>query len=190
MTFTVVCSPHILALPRLKVLYWPRTERRRPAWALMIFAVELAENDYKEANMKAHRILALTAILASGFLSPQANAGVSVSVGEPGFFGHIEIGGLPRPPQLIFPQPVIIQPGRIGVAPAPVYLHVPPGHEKNWGKHCRMYNACGRPVYFVQDGWYNDEYVPEYRKKHGKGHDSDDDHGGKHGGKHHGKDKD
>ena len=160
----------------------------------MIFAVELAENHYKEANMKTTRLLALTAILASGFLSPQANAGVSVSVGEPGFFGHIEIGGLPRPPQLIFPQPVIIQPVRIGVAPAPIYLHVRPGHEKDWGKHCRKYNACGRPVYFVQDGWYNDEYVPEYRKKHGKGHDGDDDNGGKHGGKHggkgHGKDKD
>jgi len=29
--------------------------------------------------------------------------------------------------------------------PPPVYLHVPPGHAKNWRKHCREYNACNRP---------------------------------------------
>jgi len=137
--------------------------------------------------MKSTRTLVLAAILASG-VSAQANAAVAVTVGEPGFFGHIEIGDLPRPPQLIFPQPVIIKTVPVGVAPAPVYLHVPPGHEKKWSKHCHKYNACGRPVYFVQDRWYNDEYVPEYRKKHGKGHDRDDEHGGKHGDKHGDKD--
>jgi uncharacterized protein YcfJ len=26
-----------------------------------------------------------------------------------------------------------------------------------------QYNACGRPVYFVDDRWYNDVYVPHYR---------------------------
>ncbi|HEX9452565.1 MAG TPA: hypothetical protein VF934_14210 [Burkholderiales bacterium] len=140
--------------------------------------------------MKSPRIVALIAILASG-LSLNANAGVSVSVGEPGFYGHIEIGDIPRPPQLIFPQPVIIQRVPAGEVRPPLYLHVPPGHEKHWSKHCRKYNACGQPVYFVRDNWYNDVYVPEYRKKHGKGH-GDDDRGGKHGdkGHGHGKDKD
>ncbi len=38
-----------------------------------------------------------------------------------------------------------------------------PGHEKHWRKHCAQYNACGRPVYFVRDDWYNNEYVPRYR---------------------------
>ena len=136
--------------------------------------------------MKLARMLVLAAILAPG-LSLAAQGGASVTIGQPGFFGHIEIGNLPRPP-VIFPEPVIIQRVPVGVIRAPVYLRVPPGHEKNWGKHCRKYNACGQPVYFVQDRWYNDVYVPDYREKHGKGHQDDDDHGGKqkHGDKGHG----
>ncbi len=31
------------------------------------------------------------------------------------------------------------------------------------------YDACGQPVYFVQESWYNNEYVPQYNKRHGKG---------------------
>jgi hypothetical protein len=56
---------------------------------------------------------------------------------------------------------------------------VPPGHEKHWNKHCAEYNACGRPVYFVRDDWYNNEYVPHYqhdRDDHGRGHDKHDKH--------------
>jgi hypothetical protein len=48
----------------------------------------------------------------------------------------------------------------------PIYLHVPPGHAKNWRKHCREYNACGERVYFVQNDWYEREYVPRYQKQH------------------------
>jgi hypothetical protein len=66
-------------------------------------------------------------------------------------------------------------------------LHVPPGHEKHWSKHCAQYNACGRPVYFVRDEWYNNEYVPHYRHAHdndhghGHGHDKHGDHDEGHG---------
>jgi hypothetical protein len=114
-------------------------------------------------------------------------AGVSVSMGAPGFYGRIDIGGLPDPPQLIFPRPVVITPVPVGVVvPAPVYLHVPPGHEKHWAKHCAAYHACGRPVYFVRDTWYNEVYVPAYRERHGHGgpgggHGHGGDHGHGHG---------
>ena len=37
---------------------------------------------------------------------------------------------------------------------------------EDWRKHCHRYNACGQPVYFVQDNWYNDVYVPRYRGSH------------------------
>lgn len=129
--------------------------------------------------MKSTLMLALTAILASGMplTANAANLPDPLGLGQPGFFGRIDIGGLPRLPKLVFPKPIIIE--QVTVVPAPVYLRVRPGHEKNWRKHCRKYNSCGRPVYFVQDRWYHDEYAPEYRKKHGK-----------HGGKHRGKDKD
>ena len=99
-----------------------------------------------------------------------ADVGVSISVGQPGFYGHIDIGNVP-PPVLIYPQPVIIQ-RPVVVQPVPVqpiYLHVPPGHAKHWSKHCAKYDACSRPVYFVKEDWYNNVYVPEYRKQHGNG---------------------
>jgi len=54
------------------------------------------------------------------------------------------------------------------VIAAPIYLHVPPGHARHWARHCAQYNACGRPVYFVQDRWYNQVYVPHYRSEHGE----------------------
>ncbi len=98
-----------------------------------------------------------------------ADVGVSVQVGEPGFYGRIDIGNFPQP-QVIYPRPVVIQPVPVGVVRPPVYLRVPPGHAKHWSKHCREYNACGQPVYFVQDRWYNEQYVPRYREAHGWGH--------------------
>jgi hypothetical protein len=98
-----------------------------------------------------------------------ANVGLSVQVGEPGFYGRIDVGNFPQPP-VIYRQPVVIQPVPAGVVRPPVYLRVPPGHAKHWAKHCREYNACGQPVYFVQDRWYNEEYAPRYRQEHGRGH--------------------
>ena len=126
------------------------------------------------------KIFAAAALLAFGIPALAADVGVSVNVGQPGFYGQIDIGGAPAP-QLIYPQPVVIQRGPGYVAEPPVYLHVPPGHEKNWGKHCAQYNACGRPVYFVKDDWYNKQYVPHYRNEHGHDHDHDhDEHGHEH----------
>ena len=92
-----------------------------------------------------------------------ADVGISISVGQPGFYGQLDIGGFP-PPQLIYPQPVIIERGPM--ERPPIYLRVPPGHIKHWRKHCREYNACGERVLFVQDNWYNREYVPHYQEQH------------------------
>jgi hypothetical protein len=113
------------------------------------------------------------------FSAVGADVGVSVTVGQPGFYGRIDIGDFPRP-VLVYPEPIIVRP--VGVAYEPIYLHVPPGQAKKWHSYCGQYNACGRPVYFVQDRWYNDVYVPEYRSRHGGGPDRkhDMDHGKNH----------
>lgn len=132
--------------------------------------------------MKNLLILAAVAAFAVPRISSAADVGISINVGEPGFYGRIDIGTFPRP-QLVYAQPVIIQP--VAVVTPPLYLHVPPGHVKKWGKHCHKYNACGQPVYFVQDTWYNDVYVPAYyerNRKHDRrdwddDHDDDHDHG-------------
>lgn len=106
---------------------------------------------------------ALAAVTIPAFA---ADIGVSISIGEPGFYGRIDLGDAPRP-QVVYARPVIIQPMPRGVVYQPIYLHVPPGQAKNWRRYCGKYNACGRPVYFVKDGWYNDVYVPHYRGRHG-----------------------
>ncbi|MGV8868998.1 MAG: hypothetical protein ACOH2S_18915 [Janthinobacterium svalbardensis] len=108
-----------------------------------------------------------TLILAAVLLSAAtaAVAQVSVTIGQPGFYGRIDIGDYPAP-QLIYAQPVIVQRPQYYSA-RPIYLRVPPGHAKNWSKHCRKYNACNQEVYFVQDSWYNNQYAPRYRQQHG-----------------------
>jgi hypothetical protein len=104
----------------------------------------------------------LATLLVAAAPAMATEVGVSISVGQPGFYGQIDIGNVPRP-VLVYPQPVVIQPVRVVQPVQPIYLHVPPGHAKNWSKHCQKYDACSRPVYFVKDDWYNNVYVPHYQ---------------------------
>ena len=115
--------------------------------------------------------LCLSLALAAAGLPALAatDVGVSISVGQPGFYGQIDIGRVAAPPVLIYPQPVVIAAPASRVVYQPIYLHVPPGHAKDWGKHCKHYNACGRPVYFVQEDWYQRHYAAAPEKGHGKG---------------------
>ena len=112
------------------------------------------------------RALCGAALLGLGLLAgAPAQAAVSVSVGEPGFYGRIDIGGMPAP-QIIYTQPVVIAPPPQPIPRSPIYLRVPPQHSHNWGRYCGYYNACGQPVYFVQDHWYRNEYSPRYRERY------------------------
>lgn len=118
------------------------------------------------------------ATIALSIPARAADVGVTVHVGDPGFYGRIDIGNYP-PPQVIYRQPRVIV--HEVVERPPIYMRVPPGHAKKWGKHCHKYNACSERVYFVQDSWYNKEYAPRYREQHRERHDDHrDDHDGKH----------
>ena len=123
--------------------------------------------------------LTLAAALLAGALAAApaqaTDVGVSIQISQPGVYGRIDIGQFPRP-QVVVAQPVIIErPVRVVERVEPVYLWVPPGHRKNWRKHCREYGACGVPVYFVQDGWY------DRNVRKGKGKDKEKGHGNGHG---------
>jgi uncharacterized protein YcfJ len=107
------------------------------------------------------RVLVLAALAVTGHAAA-ADVGVSVSVGQPGFYGRIDVGSVP-PSALVYAQPIVVEQAPAGVVRQPVYLRVPPGHAKHWNRHCHRYAACGYPVYFVQDRWYNDVYAPQYR---------------------------
>ncbi len=133
------------------------------------------------------RFLFPVLMAAAALPAGAADVGVSVNVGQPGFYGRIDIGNAP-PPQVIYAQPIVVREVRVAQPPQPLYLHVPPGHAQKWSKHCAKYDACGRPVYFVKDDWYQNVYVPHYRQSHG--HPSEEGHGnGKGKGKGKSKDK-
>jgi hypothetical protein len=109
------------------------------------------------------RLLLAATLGIAAFSAAPAMAAVSVSIGEPGFFGRIDLGGGAPPPEVINAQPVIIGQPVYGQR-APIYLRVPPGYERDWGRHCAAYSACGQPVYFVRDDWYRNRYAPHYRQ--------------------------
>src|SRR5205809_7996082 len=109
------------------------------------------------------------AVLAAVSVPAFAQVSASITIGDPNFYGVINIGDVPEPPRLIYREPVVVE--HVRVVERPVYLHVPPGHAKHWSKHCAAYHACGRPVYFVDDSWYETVYAPHYREKHGHGPD-------------------
>ena len=127
--------------------------------------------------------LALGALAGiAGFTAPaMAQSAVSISVGQPGFYGRINIGDVPQP-RIVYAQPRVVE--RVVVEEEPIYLHVRSGEARHWAEHCRYYDACGRRVYFVNDNWYNTVYVEHYREHgehddRGYHHDHDDeDHDG------------
>ena len=133
----------------------------------------------------------LFAVIAAVVAVPAVAADVSASIGisQPGFYGQINIGDFPRP-AVIYAEPVwVARPARV-VYVQPIYMHVPPGHEKHWSKHCAKYDACGRPVYFVREDWYQTQYVPRQQHQEYYARGESDDHDQKHGnGKGKGKDR-
>lgn len=148
----------------------------------------------KTLPMSLAALVAVAALWATAAQAaqPYVNATVEGAL-SPGVYGRIEIGNAP-PPALIYAQPVIIQRPPVLVQQAPLYLHVPPGHAKNWSKHCRRYNACGQPVYFVRVNGDDDYERRSYERRsddhRGYGHDDGDKHGRKEKGHGNGKNKD
>lgn len=112
--------------------------------------------------------LLFTALLAAAVTSTfAADVGVSVNIGQPGFYGRLDIGDFPQP-QVLYRQPVLV--GRGGADREPIYMRVPPRHAQNWRRYCGRYNACDERVYFVRDRWYRHEYAPRYQERYRDGH--------------------
>lgn len=108
-------------------------------------------------------VIGLTA-WALGPAFGQSRVGVSIDIHQPGVYGRIDIGDLPQP-RVVYAQPLVITQSPVAVHQQPIYLYVPPGHQKKWAKHCRRYNACGQPVYFVQEDWVRERYEARHRRQ-------------------------
>lgn len=120
------------------------------------------------------KILSLVATLLATGPALAVDLGVSIGIGDPNFYGHIVIGDAP-PPVVVYREPMVVV--RSQVVVEPIYLRVRAGHAQNWPQYCGQYNACGRPVYFVQDEYYSEVYAPHYHKHHGKGRGKGNKHG-------------
>jgi hypothetical protein len=112
------------------------------------------------------KILALVATALVAVPALAADVGVAIAIGDPNFYGHNVIGSAP-PPVLVYREPTVVV--RSAVVVEPIYLRVRAGHAQNWPQYCGQYDACNRPVYFVQDEYYQDVYAPHYHKHHGNG---------------------
>jgi hypothetical protein len=110
--------------------------------------------------MRAFFVSCFAATSLFGASTSAHQVAVSVQVSQPGVYGRVDIGRfpqiLPQPQVVVLPQPVLItQPAYVvQQPPQPIYMWVPPGHQKHWDKHCYRYGACGQPVYFVRDDGY------------------------------------
>jgi hypothetical protein len=121
------------------------------------------------------RLLFAATLAVATIPAHAADVGVSVSIGQPGFYGQIDIGGGYPPPRVLYREPRVIE--RVPMYRQPIYLRVPPGHARNWSRHCSEYNACDERVYFVSNNWYQNEYVPHYQEHHRDSYDKrGDDH--------------
>ncbi len=138
---------------------------------------------------KVAALLALACGVGAGTAQAQ-DVYINGTVGgaiAPGVYGQISFGSRPPPP-VLYAQPVLIQ--RAPTQAPPLYLYVPPGHSKNWRRYCGRYNACGRPVYFVQVNERNRWWAQPHggprddhggRDERGNGHRNERDNGRGHG---------
>lgn len=138
-------------------------------------------------------IVLMLGAAAIGSAVAQPSVAVSIGINQPGVYGRINIGDIPRP-ALVLPQPVIITQPRVVIERQPIYMYVPPTHQQNWRQYCGRYSACGQPVYFVQDRWVRERYEHEHpgweRGRHrgwDKNEREDDDHEKNYENKGHGK---
>ena len=116
--------------------------------------------------MRFPTALALCTLLLAPVAQAGDISGVVTIQGEvaPGVYGRVVIGNAPPPP-VLYVEPLIVVREPRPVPLAPVYLHVPPGHAKNWSKHCQRYGACSHPVLFVKSAEYEPGYKPKKPKK-------------------------
>ncbi len=114
--------------------------------------------------MRSKFFVLLTGLLLCWSQVQAGDVGVSVTIGQPGFYGRLELGKQPQA-QLIYAQPMLIESGpRAGPL---VYLRVQPGH--HWRSDCRLYGACAQPVHVVHDDGYRNVYAPQYNHRYERG---------------------
>lgn len=109
--------------------------------------------------------------LGAGLATPPPSEAqlLNLLLGDPNYYGRVLTpwwGSSRNWPQesLLDRRPVIAN--RRDSGRSPLYLRVPEDQARSWGRFCRRYDACDRPVYFVRDHWYRNVYGPRYRNSY------------------------
>jgi hypothetical protein len=94
--------------------------------------------------------------------------GSAAAASEPGLYGRLDLEGLPKP-DLIHDKPVKATSSFMSLfGGKPVYVHVRPGDELHWARHCKRYDACSSPVLFVTESWFLNVYLPRIGSDDGR----------------------
>lgn len=102
--------------------------------------------------------------LAAVASQPAVAAGsISIEIAQPGVYGRVVVGDVR--PAVVYHEPIIVTPAHYAPVRRPIYLYVPPGHQRNWSRHCHRYQACGQPVYFVQESWVRKHHAQHRRHR-------------------------
>ena len=115
--------------------------------------------------MKPHILITL-ALLAAAPVHAGTSVGISIGIQQPGVYGRIDIGNYPQP-EVVYAEPMLIAPSRVARYQQPIYLYVPDVYQRDWGRYCGRYSACGQPVYFVQERWVRERYQQEHPRLRG-----------------------
>ena len=103
-----------------------------------------------------------------GMVATGAFAGAGLADrADPGIYGQLDLSNFPNP-QLIERSPFVAEGKTQKASGAPVYFHVPEGHEQRWRAHCKEYAACDTPILFVTEHWFRTVYLPALGKHDGR----------------------
>ena len=76
-----------------------------------------------------------------------------------GIYGRLDLKDLPKP-DVIAAKPIKATSSFLSVFNRAAYVHVRPGDEQHWARHCKEYDACTTPVLFVTENWFVNVYLP------------------------------
>ena len=89
--------------------------------------------------MRRFHIVPLIALAAVTGVAFASNVNVHVTIGDPGYYGPIEIHGYPTP-RVVYTEPVIIERTPVYVR-EPIYLRVPLWQARSWSRYCWRYHG-------------------------------------------------
>jgi hypothetical protein len=103
------------------------------------------------------RFMGMAALAALTTASSGGGNYIAASANSP--HGTVDVRRFPRL-DLVSPHPVIVRFMSAQMLARALYLHVPQAHRAEWAGYCHFYQACGHPVYFVTEQWFEHVYRP------------------------------